>query len=133
MICDVARKITVAEDDKDILFILDVILNDAGYEVEPLTDGTTIVAGRKEWPDLFIIDKDMPAIDGLAICKYLRLNEETKDIPVIMISAYHKLKSKAQAAGANDFIEKPFEIKDLLNTIGKYIDTRQKQDIIHPV
>jgi DNA-binding response OmpR family regulator len=118
------RKIVVAEDDQDILFILDMILNDAGYKVEPLKDATSIVAGRKDWPDLFILDKDMPTIDGLAVCKYLRLNEQSKDIPIIMISAYHKLKAKARHAGVNDFIEKPFQLKTLLSTVGKYIDLK---------
>lgn len=118
------KKILVAEDDKDILFILDMILNDAGYQVVPMSDGAAIVNGYNEWPDLFILDKDMPKIDGLALCKYLRLNEYTKNIPIIMISAYHKLKKKAAQAGVNDFLEKPFEIKALLETVGKYVDLK---------
>jgi DNA-binding response OmpR family regulator len=116
------KKILIAEDDPDILFILDMILNDAGYKVETLAEGSSIVGNRKEWPDLFILDKEMPVIDGLAICKYLKLRKETKDIPIIMISAYHKLKKKAREAGVDDFIEKPFELKNLLRTIEKYID-----------
>jgi DNA-binding response OmpR family regulator len=116
-----AKKIIVAEDDKDILFILDMILNDAGYKVEALPEGTAIMDRKSDWPDLFILDKDMPTIDGLAISKYLRLNEQTKHIPIIMISAYHKLKKKARESGVNDFIEKPFELRDLLNTINKYV------------
>jgi DNA-binding response OmpR family regulator len=115
------KKILIAEDDPDILFILDMILNDAGYKVEPLTEGTSIVDRKKDLPDLFILDKEMPVIDGLALCKYLKLQQETKDIPVIMISAYHKLKQKAKEAGVDDFIEKPFELKHLLFTINKYI------------
>jgi DNA-binding response OmpR family regulator len=129
----VTKKITIAEDDQDILFILDMILNDAGYQVEALNDGTSIVAGKKEWPDLFILDKDMPMIDGIAISKFLRLNEQTKNIPIIMISAYHKLKSKAREAGVNDFLEKPFELKDLLNIVGKYIDLHQTKNFVQPV
>jgi two-component system, OmpR family, phosphate regulon response regulator PhoB len=115
------KKIIVAEDDQDILFILDIILNDAGYKVEALTEGTSIVNGKKEWPDLFILDKDLPTIDGFTICKYLRLNEKTKNIPIIVISAYHKLKQKAIAAGANDFVEKPFDLKILFDVVGKYL------------
>jgi CheY-like chemotaxis protein len=118
------KKILVAEDDSDILFILDMILNDAGYNVEPLPDGSSIVDGRTEWPDLFILDKDMPVIDGLAVCKYLKLNNETKNIPVIMISAYHKLKSKAKEAGVDEFVEKPFEVKNLLQIVGQYMNLR---------
>jgi DNA-binding response OmpR family regulator len=116
------KRIMVAEDDPDILFILDMILNDAGYQVEPVKDATTIVAGKKDWPDLFILDKDMPTIDGIAVCKYLRLNEQTKDTPIIMISAYHKLRKRAQEAGVNDFLEKPFNLKDLLHIIRKHVD-----------
>jgi len=116
------KKIMVAENDQDILFILDMILNHAGYRVEPLNDGCSIVTGNKEWPDLFILDKDMPTVDGLAICKYLRLNEQTKNTPIIMISAYHEFKKQASAAGANDFIEKPFEVKALLKKVSKYLD-----------
>jgi CheY-like chemotaxis protein len=119
------KKIFVAEDDQDILFILDMILHDAGYQVEPLQDGASIVDGKKEWPDLFILDKDMPKIDGLAICKFLRLNEQTKDIPIIMMSAYHKLREKAREAGVNEFIEKPFELKTLLSTVGKYVTEKR--------
>ena len=124
------KKILIAEDDQDILFILDMILNDAGYQVETMADGTSIVAGKKEWPDLFILDKDMPKIDGIAVSKYLRLNEETKNIPIIMISAYHKLKKKAEQAGVNDFIEKPFDLRDLLRTISKYVDLSHHREFI---
>jgi DNA-binding response OmpR family regulator len=125
------KKIVVAEDDQDILFILEMILNDAGYKVEALSDGRSIVAGQKEWPDLFILDKDMPAIDGIAICKYLRLNDQTKEIPIIMISAYHKLKAKAASAGVNDFIEKPFDLKTLLSTVSKYVDLKSAGNLIN--
>src|SRR5687767_11175956 len=98
------KKILIAEDDPDILFILDTILNDAGFNVESLTEGSTIVERTAGWPDLFILDKEMPMIDGLAICKYLKVKEETKNIPIIMISAYHKLKKRAKEVGVDDFI-----------------------------
>jgi DNA-binding response OmpR family regulator len=116
------KKIIVAEDDQDILFILDMILNDAGYQVEAFSDGVAIMAGHSEVPDLFILDKDMPSIDGLSLCKHLRSQRDTKDTPIIMISAFHYLRRTAKHAGVNEFIEKPFEVKLLLNTIRKYID-----------
>jgi DNA-binding response OmpR family regulator len=97
-----------------------MILNDAGYKVEPLTDGRSIIDRKYDWPDLFILDKDMPFIDGIALCKYLKLNQATKEIPIIMISAYHKLKTKAKEAGVDDFIEKPFELQKLLHIIEKH-------------
>jgi DNA-binding response OmpR family regulator len=116
------KRILVAEDDKDILLILNMMLNNAGYDVEPLPDGMSIVSGKKNWPDLFILDKDMPSIDGLAICKYLKLHDETRHIPIIMISAFHYLKQKAKDAGVDEFIEKPFGVRELLNTVEKYVN-----------
>jgi DNA-binding response OmpR family regulator len=121
------KKILIAEDDKDILFILDMILNDAGFKVEPLNEGSSIVGRKSDWPDLFILDKHLPTIDGIALCKYLKLQETTKNIPIIMISSYHKLKRKAKEAGVDDFLEKPFDIKELLTTINKYVDIGQQQ------
>jgi DNA-binding response OmpR family regulator len=123
------KKILVAEDNKDILFILEMILKDAGYKVEPLPDGTSIVKGRKEWPDLFILDKDIPQIDGLAICKYLKQNEETRTIPIIMISCFHFLKNRAIEAGVDEFVEKPFELKHLLNIVDEYINPKQHREL----
>ena len=115
------KKILIAEDDKDSLFILNMILNEAGFTVEPLPEGTSIVDRKSDWPDLFILDKNLSNIDGITLGKYLRLREETKNIPIIMISSYHKLKKKAKDAGINDFIEKPFYVKDLLQTVAKYV------------
>ena len=115
------KKIVLAEDDPDIRLILNMVLHEAGYEVEPLSTGDTIVEGKHAWPDLFILDKALPVIDGLAICKFLKVKEETKNIPIIMISCYHKHKSKAKELGVEEFIEKPFNLKQLLSVVEKHI------------
>ena len=116
------KKILIAENDPDILYILDVILKNAGYHVQVLNHGSPIVESQVDLPDLFILDKDLPVIDGLAISKYLKLKDETREIPIIMISAYHKLKQKAEDAGVNEFVEKPFDVQTLLSTIEKYLN-----------
>jgi DNA-binding response OmpR family regulator len=116
------KKILLAEDDADIRFVLDLVLHQAGYDVEPLPTGSEIVEGKCQWPDLFILDKALPTIDGFAICKYLKIRKETKDIPIIMISAYHKFKNRAKEVGVDDFIEKPFDLKELLKVVEKHIN-----------
>lgn len=121
------KKILIAEDDADIRFILNLVLNNAGYEVQELPAGASIVEGKQEWPDLFILDKAMPTIDGLAICKYLKVKKETKDIPIIMISSYHKLKSKAREVGVDEFIEKPFNLDKLLEIVEKHINSNNNK------
>lgn len=117
------KRILVAENDPDILYILTLILSQAGYKVHPVSEGTSIVESKIDLPDLFILDKDIPLIDGFALCKYLKVKNETKHIPIIMISAYHGLRSKAKAIGVDAFLEKPFQVTSLLQTIRKYVDT----------
>jgi CheY-like chemotaxis protein len=121
-----SKKILLAEDDEDIRFILNLVLQEAGYVVEPLPAGTPIVEKRDEWPDLFILDKALPTIDGLAICKYLKIQKETRDIPIIMISSYHELRSKAREVGADDFIEKPFDLKVFLSLVEKHLKNSEQ-------
>lgn len=116
------KKIIIAEDDPDILEILKMITEKAGYDVEVSTDGRSLLKKRASWPNLIIMDRRMPGIDGLNICRHLRAHRATKLIPIIMISATPDVDSSAKKAGANDFLEKPFNITDLLAMITKHIN-----------
>jgi Response regulators consisting of a CheY-like receiver domain and a winged-helix DNA-binding domain len=115
------KNVLVAENDPDILSILDLVLTNAGYQVQLLPEGSSIVENKIDLPDLFILDKDMPVIDGFALCKYLKVKKETRDIPIIMISGYHKLKSKAKQVGVDEFLEKPFDVRNFLATVDKFL------------
>lgn len=114
--------IVLAERDNDLRFILDRILNDAGHKVESLDEGSNIVNRKVMWPDVFILDQQMASIDGLALSKYLKINKETKDIPIIMISVYPEAKKKARQAGVNVFLQKPFQAVDLLESIERQLN-----------
>jgi DNA-binding response OmpR family regulator len=117
------KKILLIEDDPDISFTVNIILENAGYEVQALASAQTIIAGTYSIPDLFILDKRMPDMDGLDVCRHLRTKIESRNIPVIIISASPKFGQPALKAGANDFLEKPFHMKDLLDIVSKYIPT----------
>ena len=95
-------KILIVEDDEDTLFLLKTALTRSGYDVETCTAGSGLVEFKHSLPDLFILDKDLPTIDGLAVTKFLKLQERTKEIPIIMISA-HGIKKKAESVGINTF------------------------------
>lgn len=114
------KRIFIAEDDDDIRLTLSVILENAGYEVESSKTGRFILECRYAPPDLFILDRRVPDIDGLDMCRMLRQIAEYQKTPVIIISASPKIGPLALAAGANDFLEKPFEIHRLLTIIRKY-------------
>jgi DNA-binding response OmpR family regulator len=115
------KRILIIEKDDDMRFMLSAVVNDAGYLVEGHTGGSCIVDGKIEPPDMFIIEKEVPAIDGIAICKYLRVHNESKGIPVVIMSTYEAEK-KAIRAGADAFLLKPFELAHLLETIKRSMD-----------
>ena len=114
------RKILVIEDDFDAGTILQKILDEAGFDVRVLPEGTDIVAHKFETPDLFILDNKLPSIEGTAICKFLRLQAITKEVPIIVISGNKNIAGKVDAAGANHFLPKPFRKEQLLRIINMY-------------
>ena len=115
-----SQTICVIEDDEGIQDVLRIVLNRAGYETAIYSDGRFIFENSYALPDLFLIDKQLPGADGLTICSYLKNKRQTKDVPVIMMSAYPDVKQLSLLAGANDFIEKPFEVKTLVSIIQKH-------------
>jgi DNA-binding response OmpR family regulator len=109
-------KIALVENDQDLRFIIERRLQNAGYEVTCFADATAILDYTISIPDLFIIDKDIPAIDGLALCKFLNIQRLYREKPVLMISS-HGIEQRAHRAGAAAFLQKPFDFSELLKTI----------------
>jgi DNA-binding response OmpR family regulator len=68
-----------------------------------------------------LLDRQLSGQDGLKVCRFLKSQSQTKDIPVIIVSATPGIGKLAQEAGADDFIEKPFQMKELLNVVAKWI------------
>lgn len=115
------KKIVLVEDDPDILFAVKLILQNSGYEVTAMTSAMSIMNGHDSVPDLYILDKRMPDMDGLDVCRYLRSVRSSRKTPVIIISASPDAGVQAIGAGANDFLEKPFHLKTLVSMVEKYI------------
>ena len=111
----------VADDDPSILDALTIMLEDAGYAVETTVDGLTVRDMNDKLPDVLLLDIWMSGMDGKAICKHLKSQELTKHIPIIMVSANKDTKQIALDCGADDFLEKPFQMEDLLAIVAKYI------------
>jgi CheY-like chemotaxis protein len=115
------ERIIVVEDDKDIQYLLKNSLSKAGYEVEILPDGDTLIRGNAGTADLFLLDVNLPGINGLELCRFLKLNSITKNIPVIILSAFPGLGSVASKYYADDSLEKPFNFSNLIGLITKHI------------
>jgi DNA-binding response OmpR family regulator len=109
----IEQRILIIDNDVDTLFLLGNALTKVGYIVETCTTASGIVEFKHTLPDLFIIDQGLPTIDGIAVSKFVRLHESTKNIPIIMISG-QQIKNRAKKAGIDEFIKKPFQLDHLL-------------------
>lgn len=111
------KKILVADDDEGIVDAVTMILEVMGYEVEYTYDGGAVIDAVKNRPDLILLDIWMSGHDGRDICKQLKNDPQYNEIPILMISASRDIRQSALDAGANDFMEKPFEMDSLLNKV----------------
>src|SRR5450432_1635499 len=104
-----SKKIVVVDDDPDILDALQMTLEDEGYDVTTTEKGEYAENLRKtngNLPDLIILDVLLSGKDGRTICQKLKSQQETRHIPVIMISAHPNAKQSVKDVGANDFLAK---------------------------
>jgi DNA-binding response OmpR family regulator len=115
------KKILITDDDEGVQDIFKIILERAGYEVEIFGEAQSILENNYIHPDLFMLDRQLSGQDGLKVCRFLKSQNSTRGIPVIIVSATPGLAKLALDAGADDFIEKPFQIKDLLGVVQKWI------------
>ena len=116
-----AEKIVVVEDDKDIQYLLQNSLTKAGYEVTVMSDGNSLTHQHPETADLYLLDVNLPGVNGLELCRQLKLNNVTRNIPVIMLSAFPGLKTVAPKYFADDSMEKPFNFSTLIGMISKHL------------
>ena len=116
------RKVLIVEDDPHIQDIFKIIFKSHGYEIECIDRGEMIADVKNIAPDVIILDKQLPGISGISVCKGLKENQETRNIPVIMISAFSGAKDAAIAAGANSYIEKPFNMHIILKKVSELLN-----------
>ncbi len=120
-----SKKILVVDDEDDILHFLELVLREKGYDVATASGGhEALTKAQLEQPNLILLDIMMPQMDGWEVLKLLRVDEETADIPVAMLSARTEAKDRVQGLqeGAIDYICKPFSLQDLLVKIETIFD-----------
>lgn len=115
------KKIMIADDDPGIIDAICIMLEFEGYEVSCTVNGATVKDMKDEYPDLLVLDIWMSGQDGREICRFLKKGEETKDIPILMISASKDIRQSALDSGADDFLAKPFEMNDLLGKVDELL------------
>lgn len=115
------KKILVADDDHGIIDAMQILLEDEGYEVITAIDADAIQDKIEQHPDLIFLDIWMSGINGTTICKKIKEDDKTKQLPVIMFSANRDTEDISRQCGADGFLSKPFDIKELLELVHNYI------------
>lgn len=121
--------ILIVDDEEDIVELIKYNLKTEGYVI--LTAGTgeqAIKTARQSLPDLIVLDLMLPGIDGLEVTQYLKKNDQTADIPIVMVTAKGEESDVVTGLelGANDYISKPFSPKELVARIRAILRRRRK-------
>ena len=115
-----SKKILIVDDDHTIVELLSRVLGREGYQICTAFDGEeALFQLGAEHPDMILLDLNLPKLPGEEVCKQVRANEKTKDLPVIMITAKISESEKiiGKVIGANHYITKPFNINDLISIV----------------
>ncbi len=116
------KKILIVDDDKDILTVVELLLNAHNYTVETVFDPANILEKVKTFhPHVILMDVNMGQHDGREICKLLKADTIINHIPVILFSAMLNLQETHRECEATDFIAKPFNALDLIKMIEKHL------------
>lgn len=118
------KKILIIEDEPGQILMMQTRLEAAGFEVISATDGESgLDMAGKENPDLIVLDIMMPEIDGYGVANILKQSPETKEIPILVVTAVGtpNAEEMARACGADDFLKKPYDSKLLIEKIKKMI------------
>lgn len=124
-------KILIADDEPDIRDILKILLTNEGFEVIETTDGKeALVQVQEKSPDLVILDYVMPKINGKDLCQLLKKDILLRHLPVILLTGKGDIDDKVMGleAGADDYITKPFDPKELMARI-KMVLKRAQRDL----
>ncbi len=115
------KKILVAEDDLSLQEIFQLLLKKRGYEVELIPNPGIVKDYSLFNADLFLLDLHLSGFSGSDICRRLKSDPSTREIPVIMISADPNIHTLAKSSGADESIEKPFDTKAFLSVISAHL------------
>ena len=113
-------KVLVVEDEEAISHLLKYNLTAEGFEVSVVDDGDEALMAAEDFqPDIILLDWMLPNVSGIEICRQLRARAETRDIPVIMLTARAEEEDRLRGfdKGADDYVTKPFSMKELVARI----------------
>ncbi|HBE36586.1 MAG TPA: hybrid sensor histidine kinase/response regulator [Cyanobacteria bacterium UBA11368] len=127
---DSKGNILIVDDTPENLQVLSATLSDRGYKVRGVIKGTMAIrAAKSAPPDLILLDIKMPDLTGYEVCEQLKIDPQTKEIPVIFISALDEVLDKVKAfeIGGVDYITKPFQVEEVLARVEHQLTIKRLQ------
>jgi len=117
------KKILICDDDEGIIDVLEMIMEEVGHEVITVNDSMKVQEIiNKEQPDLLILDLWMPRLSGQDVLRQLRNHSDNSNLRVIVISASRDGEQIATAAGADQFIAKPFDLGNIIESVNALLN-----------
>src|SRR5882672_6141999 len=119
-----SRRILIVEDNELNMRLLNDVLEAHGYAVRQSTEGRPVLALAKQFrPHLILMDIQLPDISGLDACRQLKDDPETRDIPIVAVTAFAMAgdESKARAAGCEGYITKPIRLSEFLDAVEQFM------------
>lgn len=124
------RRILIVEDEESLLKLESILLSSRGYHVTGVKDGLAALKALTENSfDLVLLDIMMPGIDGFEVCRRIRENPQTKDLPVVMLTAKKSAVDQARGLeiGADAYITKPFKSVKIMDMIESLLAKRRQE------
>jgi two-component system, sensor histidine kinase and response regulator len=125
--------ILVVDDVPQNIQVVGTMLREAGYSIMPAVSGPAALQRvQKKRPDLILLDLMMPEMDGLEVCRSLRADAGTRQIPIIFLTASNEMEHLVQGlqAGAVDYVTKPFNPPELLARVRTHLELKHSRDVI---
>lgn len=115
--------ILIVEDDPQVSRLIELVLKRMGRESKTMSGGdAALMQARAEHPSLVIADLGVKGLAGDALCSSLKSDDQTRGIPVIILSGDRDIREKADTCGADAYLGKPFEFEELTRLVEKYAD-----------
>ncbi len=116
--------ILVVDDDEGIVEVIQIVLEGEGYEIITCMNAEDLrLLLNTARPDLILLDVLLLGQDGRKICRSLKSDPQTSHIPIIMLSAHSDVRNDADDSGADDFLEKPFDVDELIKIVAKHLSS----------
>jgi len=119
-------RVLVIDDEPDVVRLIVKVLSGRGHIVQIARDGASALARVKhEPPDVILLDSDLPKIDGAEVCRRIKVDETTEDIPIVMMtSSYIDIYDVATESGPDAYIVRPFVREVLANVVERVLFRR---------